>query len=57
MLLKMGKKFGGRYMRRQAGPDTARTLHHIIFRSIEKKRIFDDDLKRERVVTSHMGKM
>jgi hypothetical protein len=44
-------------MRRQAGPDTARTLHHIIFRSIEKKRIFDDDLERERVVTSHMGKM
>jgi hypothetical protein len=52
----MGKKLGGRYMRRQAGPDTARTLHHIILRSIAKKAIFDDDLERERVATPRMGK-
>ncbi len=33
-------------MPRRARPDAAGTLHHIILRGIEKRRIFVDDLDR-----------
>jgi len=43
-------------MPRQARLDVTGTLHHIMLRGIEKKRIFDDDLDREEFV-SRMGKL
>jgi putative transposase len=43
-------------MPRQARLDVAGTLHHIILRGIEKRKIFDDDPDRETFV-SRMGQL
>jgi REP element-mobilizing transposase RayT len=52
----MEKIFGGLDMPRQARLDAVGTLHHIILRGIEKRRIFGDDLDRENLV-SRMGQL
>ena len=43
-------------MPRQARLDAAGTLHHVIIRGIEKRRIVDDDQDRREFV-SRLGKL
>jgi REP element-mobilizing transposase RayT len=43
-------------MPRQARLDVAGTLHHVILRGIEKRKLFDDDLDRETFV-KRMGQL
>ena len=52
----MEENFEVREMPHHARQDVAGTLHHIMLRGIEKKRISDDDLDREGFVT-RMGKL
>jgi len=44
-----GCREGG--MPRQAGLDAPGTLHHVIIRGIEKRRIVDDDEDRKRFIS------